>query len=128
METRASRIVGGIRDIQPKKKAPTLELFFGREDAGKFPAQNRSPMSIEIDGVVWSGTIGIKPKNPPYFHTGLESKASRSTVTEVLRRLGVKENGRLEFELVAPGKLTLTRVLEHGRWRAGNETGVRALW
>lgn len=122
------KLVGTVVDIQPNKDRPTLELRFSREDAECLPSQNKARIDLTLDGVQWQGTLGITASNPPYVHTNLQSKGASRSMTELLRALGVKERGRLEFECLGRGSLRLVSVLDKGRWREGNETGARALW
>jgi hypothetical protein len=122
------KVVGSVVDIQPSKDQPTLELRFSKDDADCFPAQNKSRIDLTINGVHWTGTIGITGKNPPYVHTNLESRGSVRSMTDILKALGVKEKGQLEFECARRGALRLTSVVDKGEWRPGNESGARSLW
>jgi hypothetical protein len=65
-------IVGRIRDIQPNKSHPTLELNFCTEDRRAFPQGTRAEIVLDLKGARWHGTMRTDhPNNPPYFHTHL---------------------------------------------------------
>lgn len=120
------KLVGSVVDIQPNKDTPVLELRFAKNDAECLPATNRSPLALTINGVPWNGTIGITGTNPPYVHTKLKSKGAERSMTDLLRTMGVREKGQIEFECVGKGDLRFVRVIDPGQWRIGNELGPRA--
>ena len=113
-------------DIQPKKPKPTLELRFEKSDSHLLPRVNKAPVTLMLDGIRWSGTIGITASNPPYLHTNLFANTIKRSMTDLLKSLGVIERGQLEFEIITPGELRFVRVIERGQWREGNDRGERA--
>jgi hypothetical protein len=121
-------ILGRVRDIQPSKDAPTLELYFDRQDADCFPTENRGSVALSHGGEDWRGTIGITGNNPLYLHTTLTNVADKVAVTHWLRQVGVQEGGSLRFRVHARGRLQLLEVVDVGSWREANNYGVRAEW
>jgi hypothetical protein len=124
----AGLLVAKVLDIQPNRDVPVLELRFAKEDAGLLPSRNRGAITVKIGNVRWQGTVGITGTNPPYVHANLRGGGTERSMTDLLRGLGVKEKGMLELRYVQPGEFELTRVLNPGQWRPGNDRGTRALW
>ena len=124
------RIPGNIRDIQPNQARPTLELYF-KKDRSALPNGERAAIVLELDGTRWHGTVNsANSNNSPYVHTNLSrDDGGRRSGTDVFLALGLAENAQLEFELTNTNNLQLTRIVDRGRWRAGNspeERSVRA--
>ncbi len=121
-------ILGKVRDIEPNKDKPSLELFFDPADADCFPAEHRGEVTLRHDGGQLQGTVGLTDTNPPYLHAGLRDGASKAkmNVTSWLRALGVMEGARLRFRVRRRGDLELIEVVDRGAWRT--QRGQRAEW
>lgn len=120
-------IIGLVRDIQPSKPQPQLELYLAQADRSRLPQGSKAPIVLEVAGTQHSGTICTANANPPYLHHGLTSGGKPSNTTKLLIALGVAEKARLEFAVASSGVLRLVRVIDPGKWRAGNEPGERGL-
>lgn len=117
------RLLGTTIDIQPNAAEPRLELRFAKADADAFPADNKAPIRLRLNGTWWDGTIGRTATNPPYVHSNVTAGGSKRSVTELLRSLGVAERAELEFLCHGVGALELLRVVTPGAWRDGGNRG-----
>jgi len=120
------RILGDVHDIEPKQARPRLELY-SKKDRPALPAGERAPIVLDLNGTHWHGTINsANSNNYPYVHTYLSrDDGVRRSCTEVFLALGLAENAQLEFELTDTNNLRLTRIIDVGRWRAGNSSAER---
>ena len=119
-------IRGYVHDIQPNQASPTLELYFKERSA--FPRGTRVPVTLELDGAHYSGTMNTANSNPPYLHTKLaRSDGRRRTCTDVLLELELAENAELEFEISNKETYRLTRIINKGKWRLGNAPHERSV-
>jgi hypothetical protein len=117
------RLIGTTIDIQPNAADPRLELRFAKADTDAFPADNKAPIRLRLNGTWWDGTIGRTATNPPYVHSNVTAGGSKRSVTELLRSLGVAERAELEFLCHGVGALELLRVVKPGAWRDGGNRG-----
>ena len=117
-------LLGKLRDIEPRGPRPRLELHFGRGDLDQLPPVHKDPLTLVIDGVPWSGTIGLKDGNDPYVHTQLRSGNTKRSCTDVFLGLDLAEKAVLQFRVTQPGVLELDVVLERGAWREGGRPGL----
>jgi hypothetical protein len=123
----ANTIRGNIRDIQPNKPSPTLELSFSNQDRSRLPQGARARISLVLNKATWRGTINSVNKNPPYLHTHLtDSSGGKATATQVFIKEGLIENAIVIFALSGDDTLRLIKVESHGQWRPGNEPDVRS--
>ena len=117
------RLIGTTIDVQPNAAIPRLELRFDKADADAFPADNKAPICLKLNGVWWDGTIGRTAANPPYVHSNVAAGGSTRSVTELLISFGVAERAELEFLCHEVGELELLRVVRPGTWRDGGIRG-----
>lgn len=111
-------IKGYVRDREPNKKQPALELYFN--DRSALPKGDREPIVLDLNGVCWHGTINsINPTNPPFVHTFLTRGVTKTRCNEVLLNLGLAENAQIEFDLNG-NTFRLMSVVDKGCWRPGN--------
>ncbi|MEE9391938.1 MAG: hypothetical protein V3W41_05495 [Planctomycetota bacterium] len=100
-------IIGHIRDIQPNKKTPHLELYFDRRDSSSLPHGDKEPVDLFFGQEKWRGTIRTTTSNPPYFHTSFEGVSGRLRGSDLFPRFGFKAGDDLTFEVLAVGELKL---------------------
>ncbi len=121
-------IKGYVRDRQPNKKQPALELYFNDRDRSALPKGAREPIVLDLNGVCWEGTINTtnptNPTNPPYVHTFLTRGHGLVRCTEVFLKLELVENAQIEFDLQG-STLRLISIPNKGHWRLGNEPHER---
>jgi hypothetical protein len=112
------KIKGYVRDREPNKKQPVLELYF--KDRSALPQGNREPIELDLSGVCWQGTINsTNPTNDPFVHTFFTRGPNRTHCNEVLLNLGLEENAQIEFDLTG-NTFRLTSIIDKGHWRPGN--------
>jgi hypothetical protein len=122
-------ILGHLRDIEPNKPWPRLELYFDEKWRRVFPQGKRVGITLVLGEVRWHGTMNsTNPRNPPYLHTRLsrDDAGTTSTCTEVFLALGLAEGARLEFQLEGQAVLRLLSIPNKGQWRPGNELHERS--
>ncbi len=119
-------IQGRVRDIQPRRAQPTLELSFNAKDRSALPQGARAGISLNLNGKRWHGTINSSGRNPPYLHTRLSQNSGITfTCTQVFLGLDLAEGAILDFECEPGATLRLVRIVNTGKWRSGNEPGNR---
>lgn len=119
-------ISGKITDIQPNNENPTLELKFSAKDRHSLPRGQKAKIDFEIMGAVWSGTINSEHSGP-YVHTNLFSEnGGKISCTSLFLSIGLKENAELIFQISEDGVFRLIKIASYGKWREGNEYGVRS--
>lgn len=119
-------IRGKIGDIQPNRERPTLELTFNSKDRQHLPQGSRAQISFDFNGKVLKGTINSSDNRRPYVHTHLtEGSQQISTCTQVFLNMGLIEGAIIDFEILPDKILRLFRVVDSGKWRAGNEPKKR---
>jgi hypothetical protein len=112
------KIKGYVRDREPNKKWPVLELYF--KDRSALPQGDREPIELDLNGVRWQGTINsTNASNKPYVHSSLHAGSKQSSCSEVLLNLGLAENAQIEFDLTG-NTFRLTSIIDKGHWRPGN--------
>jgi hypothetical protein len=111
-----SHIDARVRDIQPNQARARLEVYFQADDAAWLPSQHRGEVEIEIRGVRWMGTVGLKPPNPPYLHSGLRSGNGKKTVSDLMLEMDVAPTARIRFRVLEPSKLQFDHIVDQGRW------------
>jgi len=123
-----ARVDARIRDIQPNQPSPTLELYFSPRDSDWLASEHGAEVQLEIDGVQWLATLGIKPPNPPYLHSRLRGERGSTRVTDLMCSMGLAPGARVRFRVLEPGVLQLDEILERGAWPAGprQRTATRA--
>ena len=119
------QVTGRVRDIHPNAPQPTLELIFPDCANGVVGQQHKDPLTLEVMGTRWEGTIGIKPPNPPYVHTRLRADGVTKPCTEVLLGIGLAEGAVIRFDAVEVGHLRLAEIVDRGRWRPGGAPSER---
>jgi len=111
-------VKGYVRDREPNKKEPSLELYFDFNSA--LPQGDREPIVLDLYGTCWEGTINsVNPTNRPFVHTFLTRGSTRTRCNEEFLKLGLAENAVLHFELEG-NTFRLLRIVDKGRWRPGN--------
>lgn len=114
-------IRGRIVDLQPNLDKPVLELNFHSKDKLFLTKGKRALINLEINGVVWHGTINSEHSRP-YLHTHLKGQNdSHVKCTELFISMGLAEQALLDFEPTEQGTLRLKAIVSYGRWREGNE-------
>ena len=108
------QVVANVVDLKPSKADPKLQLSFDRDDAAHVVAADRDKVMIVAGGEQWRGTVGWVAGASPLLHTNLRSGDAKQTVTEWLRRLGVKDGGKLRFRAAELGHLELLEVVDEG--------------
>jgi hypothetical protein len=115
------KIMGYVRDREPNKKWPVLELYFRSNNRSALPQGDREPIELDINGVRWQGTINsTNPTNKPYVHSSLHAGSKQSSCSEVLLNLGLAENAQIEFDLTGENTFRLVSIVNKGQWRPGN--------
>ena len=113
----SSIILGTLRDIQPSKPKPTLELSFSLADASRLPKGLKAAIDFEVARTVWKGTIYNNGKRRPYVHTRLVGEhETASSCTDVFENLGLAHDGEVEFRVSASGVLSFVRIVRRGAW------------
>ena len=114
-------ILGKIVDLQPNLEKPVLELNFHAKDKPFLPKGKRALIKLEINGVLWHGTINSEHSRP-YLHTLLRSdNTTDMRCTELFISMGLAEQALLDFELIQQGTLRLKTIVNYGEWRESNE-------
>jgi len=122
----SSTILGTLKDIQPNKPKPTLELSFSRADASRLPAGRKAYIVLEIGQTLWNGTICNEGARRPYVHTNLvDGLGTKSSCTEVFTKLGLAHDGEVEFRISGAGALGFVRIVQKGTWPPGRERDRR---
>jgi len=118
--------VAQVRDIQPNRQNPILELYFVRELAKRCGWKHREPLELVLpDGVVWMATVGITPNNPPYLHTPIDRGHKTGRVPDLLLELELAPGARIEFSVEGGNRLHLLRIVDAGRWPEGRSPAER---
>ena len=119
----SSSILATLKDIQPNRPKPTLELSFSALDASRLPQGADAHIAIEIEGAVWKGTIFNNGKRRAYVHTRLKNEHGKPlSCTEVFEAIGMAHDAALEFEITNDRILRLARIVRHGAWPPGRRT------
>jgi|GEM_PF-998107 len=114
-------IQGRIVDLQPNLEKPVLELNFHAKDKPFLPKGKRALIKLEINSVLWHGTINSEHSRP-YLHTDLKSdNTANIKCTELFISMGLAEQALLDFELIQQGTLRLKTIVSYGKWREGND-------
>ena len=125
-QSRKMVIRGRVRDIQPNKARPTLELYFDAKYRSALPHGKRVVITLDLSGERWQGTINSSGNHPPYFHTHLSTDTGITyTCTQVFLNVELAEGAILDFVSETDTVLRLERIVDHGKWRFGNEPGKR---
>lgn len=120
-------IKGHLQDLDASQLRPRLELYFASRDRPVLPKGERAGVVLDLGGDCWRGTMNSANGNRPYVHTMLTHDSGlSSTCTAVFLQLGWVERAELEFDLTDSRTFHLTRVVDAGRWRAGNAPQERA--
>jgi len=121
-------IRGQIRDIQPNKERPTLELSFSSKDSHLLPQGARAVIILDLNGKFLRGTINSSGRNSPYIHTRLTNEFQQTlTCTQVFLNLCLIEGAIIDFEYSQHKILRIYKVIDSGKWRIGNEPEKRKL-
>jgi hypothetical protein len=117
-----STILGSLKDIQPNRPKPTLELSFSRADASCLPQGRQASIVLEIGRTTWNGTLCTDGTRRPYVHTYLEhGLAKRLTCTAIFRALELAHESEVEFRIAGTGVLTFVRIVRPGAWPPNRE-------
>jgi hypothetical protein len=117
-----STIRGSLKDIQPNRPKPTLELSFSRADASCLPQGRQASIVLEIGRTTWNGTLCTDGTRRPYVHTYLEhGLAKRLTCTAIFRALELAHESEVEFRIAGTGVLTFVRIVRPGAWPPNRE-------
>jgi hypothetical protein len=109
-------IRGRVRDIQPRKAQPTLELNFEAKDRNALPQGTRAGITLNLNGKRWHGTINSSGRNPPYLHTRLRQDSGiTSTCTQVFLGLDLAEGAMLDFACEPDATLRLAKIVNPGK-------------
>ncbi len=119
-------IQGQVCDIQPNNPKPTLELNFHAKYRNALPQGARTAITLNLNGTQWYGTINSSGSNRPFLHIRLSQNSGKPVkCTQVFLELGLAEKAILDFECEPHATLRLVKIVDHGKWRPGNEPGKR---
>lgn len=114
------RTLGTIRDIQPNKPTPWLELCLPRELKRMYRWRHGQEILLYLDsGKPWRGTLGSKSPGDLYVHTGVERGGTKERMPDLLLAMGVAPGAELEFGMPSPTELQLLAVRKQGHFPAG---------
>jgi hypothetical protein len=111
------RTLGTVRDIQPNKPIPWLELCLPRDLKRRYRWHHGQEILLLLDaGDPWRGTVGSKSPGHLYVHTGVERRGKKERMPDLLLAMGVAPGAELEFGMPSPMELRLLTIKKQGHF------------